>query len=55
MNLTTKMIPGLIILLGGAVLFFLSPRICRTDAGVLKAKLIGVLITALGAAITFIA
>lgn len=54
MNLTRQMIPGLIVILGGALLFFLAPKICSGKENAVKVKLIGVLLTAFGAILVFL-
>ena len=52
MNLSPKMIPGLIVLLAGAILTFAARRITGREDHVPAVKLAGILLCAVGAALT---
>ncbi len=54
MNLSAKMIPGLVLLLAGAVLTFGAGRFRRKEEDVHKMKMTGVLLAALGAVLVFL-
>ena len=52
MNLSPKMIPGLLVLLAGAVLTFAAKGIAGREDHVPAVKLAGILLCAVGAALT---
>ena len=52
MNLSPKMIPGLMVLLAGAIVTFAAGRIARGEDHVPAVKLVGILLCAVGAALT---
>ena len=55
MNFSPRMLPGLALLLCGAVLALAAGRICPGEGAKNRLELIGVLIAAAGAALVFLA
>ncbi len=54
MNFTMQMLPGIIVLLVGAVLTFLSGKFCKKQEDVLAIKLLGVGLAFVGTILVFL-
>ena len=54
MNLSADMIPGLCLLIAGAVIGFGAKPICRREQNIPQVKLLGVGLAAIGAILVFL-
>lgn len=54
MNLSAEMIPGLCLLIAGAIVGFCAKPICRREENVPQVKLLGVGLAAIGAILIFL-
>ena len=54
MNLNAQMIPGLCLLIAGAVIGFGAKPICRKEQNIPQVKLLGVGLAAIGAILIFL-
>lgn len=54
MNLRAEIIPGLCVLLAGALMAFFAKGLCRKPESVPQVKLLGTLLAALGAILIFL-
>ncbi|MDO5378946.1 MAG: hypothetical protein Q4G52_11485 [Clostridia bacterium] len=54
MNVHAEMIPGLVVLLAGALMGFFAKWLCRRPQNVPQVKLLGTLLAAIGAILIFL-
>ena len=54
MNLNAEMVPGIALLLAGAVMTFFADGLCRKKQNVPQMKMLGVVIAVAGAMLVFI-
>ena len=54
MNLNSEMLPGLCILIAGALISVLSGRVCRKQANVPQVRLLGAGLAVIGAILVFL-